>query len=594
MPDQPDPGVLKPAKSIGAIDTMTRATDMANKINDGTSLTLLLPDVTKSDDTNKKKVIANDNEYDHLSPEDFPDLIGSTGYVFLEAAVTAATAAKQPSTEKSQAAESSAPAVEPEANEESIYLQPSSLPVPSQPPQHMVPRESTGTAADIITESVYDTPKSSGIDTLSSISPQESKPSTSSGIELSSLSSREISVEVPSHYDVPKSALSSFKVDASKQLGFSTQPNSVSCEASLVLSSPQENHYDSLGAHHAAARANSPPYYDIPKHLLMAKSGTSTGKKLDNAGSGEEKGKQKDGVDQLESSDEHVYCVPPDVAVNVIKPQQHKPLQAEASQTDSAEAVNTNSSASKPVPVRRKKNDNTPGARNSAAVPAPRPVKRPTNLTKNVSGSVSSSREDLLQEQEPKKDANLSPVAIPKPNVAKRPKLLPKSSTASVSSSSEDLLQEQGRKNGVPISITPTGKPVVARKPKVAPKNVSGSVTSSCEELLQDQEQREDSKPRNVTVNGAKLADSSNCALQEETASEKENKFKPKPKVIPRSQSRQGIIQELLSRQKNQQKSTDAVSSKVKPNKVTQSPKKVAPKQPPIPQRPPQRPPPNS
>ena len=539
-PDEPDPGVLKPAKSVSDIDTLTRGTDSQNKVNDGTSKTLLLPDLKKSD------AIANEHEYDHLSPEDFPDLIGGTGYVFLEAS------AKQ-ALQKSKAETSALADAEPKVDEDTIYLEPSSLPAPSQPPQHIVPTESTATAAD--TESVYDTPKSSGIDT-SILSPQESKQSTSSGPELSSISSREISVEVPSHYDVPKSALSSFKVEAPKQLRFSAQPNLGSREVSQTAGSPLDNDYDCLGSHNAAQQPESPPYYDIPKHLLMAKNGTSTGKKSDSADNAQGQKTNKDNAEPLESSDEHVYCVPPDVAVNVLKPPPHKPLKSEDSQTDKMEAANS----SKPVPMRRKKNDNT--ARNSV-VPAPRPTKRAINLPKkNGPKSVSSSLEDLLQDSaEAKTETKLVPV--PKPAVLKKPKVIPKSDTSSLSSSSEDILQEQGRRK-VPVS-----KPVVAKKSKVQlPKNGTGSVTSSCEELLKDQEQKDGA------VNGEKPNSNSPCADGSAANS------KPKPRVMPRSQSRHGIVPEQKTKQTLQQTTSNAdVPGKPNTNKIM-STKSVAPKRP--------------
>ena len=664
VPDQPDSCGLKPAKSISAIDTVTKNTDVDNKVNDGTSLTLLIPE-------EKRKLIAAEDEYDHLSPEDLPDgvdgklgtsALGNVEQVFLEPAVKS-------STEKEQKVSNSPPGVGPDDDQDAIYLQPSSIPAPSQPPQHMLPTDSATTPAD--TETVYDTPKSSGVE-VSLLSLQEGKLASGSGPLLSCSRTREMVAnhEIPSHYDVPKNALLSLKLDAPAKLGFSAQSSSGVGEASQQLGSPLESHYDSLGAHSASQQPHSPPYYDIPKHLLLIKNTSTSGK--------QDVGQETSNVDdvkQLESSDEHVYCVPPDVAVTVLKPIQNRLSKAEttpkrekadnanasekpkaekpqkekvedgitsakpsadaaigvkaevtvaaakskvepstsheekngdivvskaevfkkAKPRNAAKAVveisprkekvgsgvkvvaemskkdkieDANNSAIKPVPMRRKKTNNTPRNSLAFAPTAPKPPKRPTNLVKNGSNSVSSSLEDLLQDSEKKKD-EISRPTTPKPTVAKKPKVLPKNSTSSISSSTEDLLQ------GPPRPTTP--KPAIAKKPKVRPKaSTSSAVTSSQEELLHNSDRTESStEPQNVIVNGEARTGSERMSESPVGGETGYPNSKPKPKVIPRSQSRQAIVsgdvsQELLAKQQ--------ITGNANTNL---SPKRVAPKRPP-------------
>ena len=745
VPDQPDSGVIKPAKSMDAIDTMTRASDMVNKINDGAPMALLLPEINKKSLAQKK--IEEEHEYDHLSPEDLPDgvekALGSTGYVFLEPAERA-------SSEKNQRGSSAPTFVDPEVDKDAIYLQPSSMPVPSQPPQHTLPTESISTGAD--TDGIYDIPKSSVIDSIVASMLASNRESTSSEMDSLSSRSKETGVEVPSHYDVPKSVLSAFRQEAPKHLGFSAQPNASVHEASQLIGSPLENHYDSLGSQNAAIQPNSPPYYDIPKHLLQAKSD----KKLDNTDKQDdfEQETKMDDVEPLESSGEHVYCVPPDVVMNTITPQKHKQVQAKSSKPNSdgndgslaspqhtplhlksskpdsdrtdvksartpqqhtcvqvkpsdsdksdtsllgkprqqitlqeksskpdSDRTNTSSpsnpqqctpvqvnsskpradiidsslaskrqqqrplettrskpdsdggvvvgisstgetqqqkpvemkvsnpdsggknatnstlvsklqqhkpvqgtvsqpdpdradgvnfsSGSKPVPMKRKRNEVT--QRNSV-VPPPRPAKRPTNLAKTSSGSVSSSLEDLLQEPAaPRRNAKITTKSGSKPAVTKKPKVLPKNSLGSAASSSEDLLQEPDKRNGVKVSAL---KPAVAKKPKVLPKNSSGSVTSSQEELLREAESREDFDAKNGTVNGVSER-VCNSPFQEELS-------KSKPKIIPRSQSRQAIVQELAAKE-TVQKTNATAATDTKSNMSAQS---AAPKRPPKTQKP--------
>ena len=798
-PDRQDIGVLKPAKSMDAIDTMTRASDMVNNINNGTSTTLLLPEIKRKSAVQRR--IEDEDEYDHLSPEDLPDgtdaCLGSTGYVFLEPA------------EKSllEKAESSVSAsVGPGIDKDAIYLQPSSMPVPSQPPQPMVPTDPTPTSLD--TEGVYDTPRSSGIDVIVASMLASHKQSTNSGIEANFSTSKESPVEVPSHYDVPKSVLSAFRDEAPKKLRFSTQPNSGTHEASLILNSPQENHYDSLGIN-PTVEPNSPPYYDIPKHLLR----TKNSKTFDNAGEQDDDFEQETNMDdvELESSGEHVYCVPPDVVMNIIKNQKQKPVQAQTSQhdsdktvkklpqqqesmqvnpdsartdttlankpqqqeplqvkaskpdpprtdnsllnkpkqqepmqvkeskphspkidtssvnkseqqkpikvkaskpdsartnissaskpqqhepvqneapkpdfnrtepslasktqqhkplrvktsepkSDSTEVVNTSAASkvqlqtpveakpskpdfnsagvvntssiikpqqqkpvenapkpdsdrtnatnsscrskpqqhipmqeklsqpdsdgvdgvatslvSKPVPMKRKKND---ASQRNSVVPTPRPAKRPTNLAKNTSGSVSSSLEDLLQEQEPNKNTT---VPASKPAVAKKPKVLPKNSTGSAASSSEDLLQLQrtSKRNDAKVLVL---KPAIAKKPKKLPKGSSGSITSSQEELLRESEASNVFGTKNVTVNG-ETSDVENIC--DSPSQEGPGPLKPKPKVLPRSQSRQAIVsanvmQELVTKQAVQQ------TNESTPNEIKLNTFSVVPDRPPVAQK---------
>lgn len=335
--DQPDTRILKPTKSMDAIDTMMRVSDMVNNV---TSTTLLLPEIKRKSDVQMK--IVDEDEYDHLSPEDLPDgidaCLGSTAYVSLEPAEKSLLEKTEPSAPDS---------VGPEIDKDAIYLQPSSVPVPSQPPQAMVPTDPTSTSVD--TESVYDIPKSSEIDSLVASMLASYKQSTNSGIEASFSTSKESPVEVPSHYDVPKNALSAFREEAPKQLGFSAQPNSGTREVSQILNSPQENHYDSLGTH-STAQPNSPPYYDVPKHLLLTKNGNM----FDNTCKQDDDFEQETNMDdvELESSGEHIYCVPPDVVMNIIKKQKQKPVQAKASQHDSDKAVMKSTQQQEPMQMK--------------------------------------------------------------------------------------------------------------------------------------------------------------------------------------------------------------------------------------------------
>ena len=438
---------MKPAKSANAIDTLTLSTEMANKSTDGTSMTLLLPEA-------KRKTSTQNNprhDYDHLlSEEEFiqaaiemegePSSLESTGYVFLEPANS--------SSEKKQK-KSSAPDrdVELEAKKD---LKPSSMPVPSQPPQHMLPIESIIATAE--SESIYDTPRSSGMEATS---PKESKQSTSSG---SCSSARDItsSVEYPSHYDVPKSALLAYRQEAAKHLGFSGQPNAVGAqEASLVrLNSPQEYSYDSMGAG-SLRPPYSPPCYDIPKLLLQTQ---NRDQKLDNS---EVDLIQETNMDDVESSDEHVYCVPPDVAVNMLKT--HK-SRVEASKAENTETANT--SASKPVPKKRKKNEKNDNTTRNSVVPAPRQAKK---VTRNTGlGSVTSSQEELLDKPE-----STSASVVPAPRPVKK---AISNSSDSVFSSQEKLLDKPETKGDVPAT-RPAKLPILNDLPR------SGSVEQDLSEL---------------------------------------------------------------------------------------------------------------
>ena len=355
---QPDSGLIKPAKSTGAIyiNTVTQPAEVANKSNDSTSLH---PEVQINTEHFLKGVLdvdgqANDRE--------------STGYVFMEPPKPPSSSSVNNQTESDTTNTGS------ELEKDTIYLKPSSIPIPSngfQLPQHMLPGEPTA-----VIESVYDTPKSSGI----TAAPQEGKQTTDLGLFLSSPGSKEtiMAAEVPSHYDVPKSVLMAFRQEAAEQ-GFSAQPNLGAHSAPPHLSSPQESHYD------------------IPKHLLKAKDGATTGQMLGNVDkqidcdslSDLEKETNMDDVEPLESemtSDDHEYCMPPDVTLNMIRAQQQK-IQAGASQTDTAHTA-----ISKPIPKKRKQNDNV---LHSNIVLAPRPAKKPTILAKGGSGSATGSSEEL-------------------------------------------------------------------------------------------------------------------------------------------------------------------------------------------------------
>lgn len=501
VPDGLDSGLLKPAKSTSAIDTLTLSTEMTNKsADDGTSMTLLLPEAKRKTSARK-----NDrNDYDHLlSEEEFlqaaleidgdPSSLGSTGYVFLEPANSSSE--KKPT-------DSSAPDHRDLDLEAKKNLQPSSMPIPSQPPQHMLPTESS--IATTETESIYDTPRSAGIDIFS---PKDSKQSTSSG---SCSSARDItsSIETPSHYDVPKSALLAYREEAAKQLGFSGQPNASGAaqEASLVrLNSAQECYYDSLGSGAGSLRPHSPPYYDIPKLLLQTK---TRGQKLDNS---EGDLVQETNVDELESSDEHVYCVPPDVAVNNLK--LHK-SRVEVSKTDNTKTVNT--STSKPVPKKRKKNEDTP---RDSVVPAPRKV---AGLS-----SITSLQEELLNKPELKNDATTSLV----PQASRRTKKPAKDESGSITSSQEELLDKPESKNDASTSLVPQA----SRRTKKPTKGGSGSITSSQEELLDKPESRSDAianavpAPRPVK----KAISNSSASSQEMLLDKSEVKGNTNTKVEP-------------------------------------------------------------
>ena len=425
-PDGLESSLLKPAKSTSAIDTLTLSTEMTNKsADDGTSMTLLLPEAKKKASARK-----NDrNDYDHLlSEEEFlqaaleMDGEGSTGYVFLEPA-------NSPSEKKPT--DPSAPDdcdVDPEPKK---GLQPSSMPIPTQPPRHMLPTEISIATAE--TESIYDTPKSAGINVTSQ--QKESKQSTSSG---SCSSARDItsSIETPSHYDVPKNALLAYRDEAANQLGFSMQPNTsgVAQEASLSrLSSAQECYYDSLGSAAGSLRPpHSPPYYDIPKLLLQTKNRDPEKSEGDLV--------QETNVDELELSEEHVYCVPPDVAVNNLK---LRKSQVEVSKTDNTKAVNANS-PSKPVPKKRKKNEKNEDTQPDSVVPAPRKV---AGLS-----SITSSQEELLDKPESKTKISLVPQASKR---TKKPAA--KDGSGSVTSSQKDNPESKGDANA---NVVPAPRPV--------------------------------------------------------------------------------------------------------------------------------------
>ena len=488
VPDGLESSLLKPAKSTSAIDTLTLSTEMTNKsVDDGTSMTLLLPESKKRTSTHK-----NDrNDYDHLlSEEEFlqaalevdgdPSSLGSTGYVFLEPANS--TLEKKP-------ADSSAPDhhrnVDLEAKKD---LQPNSMPIPIQPPQHTLPTDFS--IATTETESIYDTPRSTGIDIFS---PKESKQSTSSG-SCSSAKDITSSIETPSHYDVPKSALLAYREEAARQLGFSVQSNAAlgaAQEASLArLSSAQECYYDSLGSRAGSLRprSHSPPYYDIPKLLLQTKNKDQT---LDKS---EDSLVQETNVDELESSDEHVYCIPPDVAVNNLKLRKSR---VEASKIDSTKIVST--SPSKPVPKKRQKNEKNEDTLRDSVVPAPRKV---VGLS-----SISSSQEELLDKPEPKNDAKTGLVPQPSKRTKKptkdgsgattssqreildKPELkhdtkvpaprLIKQSTNSSANSQEKFLDEPETKGNANAKVEPAPRPV-----KKSTSNSSGFITISQEKLL--------------------------------------------------------------------------------------------------------------
>ena len=455
VPDGLESSLLKPAKSTSAIDTLTLSTEITNKsVDDGTSMTLLLPESKKRTSAHK-----NDrNDYDHLlSEEEFlqaaalevdgdPNSLGSTGYVFLEPANSAS---------ERKPIDSSAPDhdVDLKAKKD---LQPSSMPIPIQPPQHTLPMDFSVATAE--TESIYDTPKSTGIDIFS---PKESKQSTSSG-SCSSAKDITSSIETPSHYDVPKSALLAYREEAVRQLGSSVQPNAalgVAQEASLSrLNSAQECYYDSLGSRAGSLRprSHSPPYYDIPKLLLQTKNKAQT---LDKS---EDSLVQETNVDELESSEEHVYCVPPDVAVNNLKSQKSR---AEVSKTDSTKIVST--SPSKPVPKKRQKNEKNEDTLCDSVVPAPRKV---AGLS-----SISSSQEELLDKPEPKNDATTG--LVPQPS--KRTKKPTKDGSGAITRSQKEVLDKPESKHDAKTNAVPA--------PRLVKKSINSSANSQ-EKLMDEPE----------------------------------------------------------------------------------------------------------
>ena len=545
-PDGPDSGQLKAAKSTSAIDTLTLSTEITNKsVDDGTSMTLLLPEAKRK--TSARKIDRND--YDHLlSEEEFLQAalemegglssLGSTGYVFLEPAN---------SLSEKKLTESSTPDHRDVDLEAKKDLQPSSVPIPSQPPQHILPTEAS-TKATAETESIYDTPRSSGID---SMSPRETKQSTSSG---SCSSTRDItsSIETTSHYDVPKSALLAYREEAAKQLGFSMQPNSAGAaqEASLVrLSSVQECNYDSLGA--GSLRSHSPPYYDIPKLLLQTK---NRGQKPDNS---EGEPVQETNINELESSGEHVYCVPPDVAANNVK--MHK-SQVEASKTDDTNTVNM--SASKPVPKKRKKNeknDNTCTPRDSV-VPAPR---------KGAGvNSVTTSQEKLLDKPQPKNDATTDLV----PQASRRTKKPAKGGSGSITSSQEELLDKPELKSD---AIANANRVPVPRPVKKAVSNSSASSQDNSVRVNKPPETKSDTNmkiepaPRPIkksTSNSSSFLTSSqeNLLDKPEKKGNTNTKMEPAPRPVKKSASNSsGFITSSQEKVLSKSESKDDVNANV-------------------------------
>ena len=505
-PDGPDSGQLKVAKSTSAIDTLTLSTEVANKsADDGTSMTLLLPEAKRKTSARK-----NDrNDYDHLlSEEEFMQAalemdgdpkssLGSTGYVFLEPA-------NSPS--ETKPAESSAPDHHDVDLEAKKDLQPSAMPIPSQPPQHMLPTEicSIRSRATAETESIYDTPKSSGIDIMS---PRETKQSTSSG---SCSSTRDIisSVETTSHYDVPRSALLAYREEAAKQLGFSVQPNSAGAakEASLVrLSNVQECNYDSLGA--GSLRPHSPPYYDIPKLLLQTK---DREQKLDKS---EGDPVQETNMDELESSGEHVYCVPPDVAVNNLK--MHK-SRVEVSNTDNTKTVNT--SPNKPVPKKRKKNDKNDNTPRDSVVPAPRKGHAGLN-------SISSSQEELLDKPKAMNDATTGLI----PQASKRTKKPAKGGSGSITSSQEELLDKPESKSdtNTNANAVPALRPVKKAASNSSQAETKGDTNTKVEPAPRPVKKSASNSSGFLTSSQEKLLDKSNA----------NTKLEPVPRSVKKSTS---------------------------------------------------------
>ncbi len=516
-PDGLDSSLLKPAKSTSAIDTLTLSTEMTNKsVDDGTSMTLLLPESKRRTSARKN----DKHDYDHLlSEEDFlqaalegdgdPSSLGSTGYVFLEPVNS--TSEKKPP-------DSSAPDHRDVDLKAKKDLQPSSMPIPIQLPQHMLPTDFS--VATTETESIYDTPKSTGIDIFS---PKESKQSTSSG-SCSSAKDITSSIETPSHYDVPKSALLAYREEAARQLGFSAQSNAAlgaAQEASLIrLNSAQECYYDSLGsgAGSLRPRSHSPPYYDIPKLLLQTKNRDQS---LDKS---EGSLVRETNVDELESSDEHVYCIPPDVAVNNLK--LHK-SRVQVSKTDNTKTVST--SASKPVPKKRQKNEKNEDTQCDSVVPAPRKV---TGLS-----SISSSQEELLDKPEGKNDTTTDLVPQPSRRTKKPVK------DASVSSQ-EELLDKPEPKSDAKLAIAGL-VPQASKRTKKPTKDGLDSITSSQEEILDKPESKHDAitsavptpRPDKKAVSNSSASSQKKLQDKPEAKGNVNGKVEPAPRPVKKSTS---------------------------------------------------------